>query len=291
MTHNLSASNTTRAVFWMTAAVLCFSLLDANAKLLSQSVGPIPTVWARYAGQTAFVFILILPRLRTVLHSNYPKLQLARSVFLMCATTSFFFGISHMGLTEATAIIDINPLFITLGAAIFLGEKFGRRRAVAIGIAAIGALIVIRPGLAVFSVYSLFPLAAAVFYSSYALVTRFVGRGEDIWTSLFYTALFGAVVLSFIVPYYWVPLGPREILLMLVIAFFGTASQLCLIRALMAGEASMLAPFGYIGLPFAALWSALYFGEFPDFWSIVGAVIIVGAGLYVWHRETFAKHK
>lgn len=286
---SLSPTNTTHAILWMLGAVFCFSALDANAKLLSQSVGPVPTVWARYAGQTLVVFLLVLPRLRRVLRSNYPRLQLARSVFLMCATTSFFIGISNMNLTAATAIIDINPLFITIGAALFLGEKFGRRRAAAIVVAALGALLVIRPGAAVFSPYSLFPLAAALFYSAYALTTRFVGRGEDVWTSLFYTALFGAVVLSAVVPFYWQPIGLREAALMGIVTVFGTASQLCVIRALMAGEASMLAPFGYIGLVFATLWSAALFGEFPDNWTIAGALVIAGAGIYVWHRETFAK--
>ena len=289
MTIRLTDNNTTRAILWMIGAVFCFSALDANAKLLSESVGPIPTVWARYAGQTAVVFVLVLPRLRSVLHSNYPRLQLARSVFLMCATTLFFIGISNMNLTAATAIININPLFITIGAAVFLGESFGRRRAIAIGIAALGALLVIHPGAAVFSVYALFPLAAALFYSAYALTTRFVGRGENVWTSLFYTALFGAVVLSFAVPFYWQPVGLREVALMGVVTFFGTVSQLCVIRALMVGEASMLAPFGYIGLLFATLWSMVIFGETPDIWTIAGALVIAGAGIYVWHRETYSK--
>jgi len=286
---NEPQQNATRAVLWMIGAVVCFSLLDASAKLLSQSIGTIPTVWARYAGQTVLVFLLIIPRLPRVLRSNYPKLQLARSVLLMCATTLFFFGISNINLTAATAIINTNPLFITIGAALFLGEKFGRRRSAAIVIAALGALLVIRPGSGVFSAYSLLPLAAALFYSGYALVTRFVGRRENVWTSLFYTALFGAILLSAVVPFYWHPLGLRDIALMGVVAFFGTASQLCIIRAFSEGEASMLAPFGYLGLVFATVWSATLFGEFPDKWTIAGALVIAAAGIYVWHRETYSK--
>ena len=75
--------------------------------------------------------------------------------------------------------------------------------------------------------------------------------------------------------------------LMALLALFGTFGQLCLIRALSQGEAAMLAPFAYTGLIFATLWGLLFFGEWPDGWSILGTTIIATAGLYVWYRETF----
>lgn len=278
-----------RAILLMIAAIFCFSAMDATVKALSPRVGVFPALWARYAGQTVVVFILVLPRLKTVLHTRYPKLQLARSVFLLLATMCFFFGITHIGLTEATAIMNVNPVLITLGAALFLGERFGPRRAFAIAAALVGALIVIRPGGAVFSYWALLPLLAALCYSAYALATRFVGRDEDAWTSLFYTALFGAVIMTAIVPFYWVPLDLTSIGLMGLIVCFGTLSQLLLIRALMAGEAGMLAPFAYFGLLFATVWGVVFFAEYPDFWTITGALVIVSAGIYVWHRETFGK--
>ena len=263
--------------------------MDALAKLLAGRIGTMPTLWARYLGQTMVVFILVLPRLRSVLRTNYPRLQLARSVYLMCATILFFFGISNIGLAEAAAIMSINPLFITLGAAVFLGESFGMRRAFAIAAACLGAFLVIRPGADVFTAYSLLPLGAAICYSAYALTTRFVGRDEDAWTSLFYTALFGAVALSAAVPFFWQPIAPDDLVIMLGIALCGTIGQLALIRALMAGEAGMLAPFSYFGLVFSTFYGATVFGAFPDGLTVLGGVIIAGAGLYVWYRETVIK--
>lgn len=282
-------SQKTVAILLMIAAIFMFSSMDALAKLLAGRIGTMPTLWARYLGQTLVVFILVLPRLRSVLRTRYPRLQLARSVYLMCATIFFFFGISNIGLAQAAAIMSTNPLFITLGAAVFLGERFGIRRAAAILAACIGAFLVIRPGADVFTPYSLLPLGAAICYSAYALTTRFVGRDEDAWTSLFYTALFGAVVLSAAVPFFWQPLGPADLAIMLGIALCGTAGQLALIRALMAGEAGMLAPFAYFGLIFASFYGATIFGDWPDALTILGALVIAGAGIYVWYRETFAK--
>ena len=277
------------AILLMIAAIFMFSSMDALAKLLAGRIGTMPTLWVRYLGQTLLVFVLVAPRLRTVLRTRYPRLQLARSVYLMCATILFFFGISNIGLAEAAAIMSTNPLFITLGAAVFLGEVFGLRRAMAIAAACIGAFLVIRPGADVFTPYSLLPLGAAICYSAYALTTRFVGRDEDAWTSLFYTALFGAVVLSAAVPFFWQPLSPGDLPLMAGIAICGTLGQLALIRALMAGEAAMLAPFAYFGLLFSTFYGATIFGDFPDRLSILGGLVIAGAGVYVWYRETLIK--
>lgn len=284
-----SLSPKATAILLMIAAIFMFSSMDALAKLLAGRIGTMPTLWARYLGQTLVVFILVLPRLRSVLRTRYPKLQLARSVYLMCATVLFFFGISNIGLAEAAAIMSTNPLFITLGAAVFLGEKFGLRRAFAILAACIGAFLVIRPGADVFTLYSLLPLGAAICYSAYALTTRFVGRDEDAWTSLFYTALFGAIALSAAVPFFWQPVAPGDLVIMLGIALCGTAGQLALIRALMAGEAGMLAPFAYFGLVFSTFYGATIFGDFPDTLTILGGLVIAGAGIYVWYRETVIK--
>ena len=278
-----------QAILLMIAAIFMFSTMDALAKLLAGRIGTMPTLWARYLGQALVVFVLVLPRLRTVLRTRYPRLQLARSVYLMCATILFFFGISNIGLAEAAAIMSTNPLFITLGAAIFLGERFGLRRGLAIGAACLGAVLVIRPGSGVFTPYSLLPLGAAICYSAYALTTRFVGRDEDAWTSLFYTALFGAVLLSAAVPFFWHPLSGTDLAIMLALALCGTAGQLALIRALMAGEAALLAPFAYFGLFFSSVYGAALFGDWPDRLTVLGAAIIAGAGIYVWYRETVTK--
>ena len=141
----------------------------------------------------------------------------------------------------------------------------------------------------VFSPAALFPLGAAVCYSAYALLTRRVGADEDVWTSLFYTGFVGTVLLSLLVPFQWQPPSGTDIGLMVIVAIAGTTGQLALIQAFTKGEAAMLAPYSYTGLAFAAVWSVILFSEFPDFWTIVGSLVIAAAGLYVWYRETRQK--
>lgn len=278
-------TQTKLSVLLMIGAMFMFTLMDAVAKVLTQEIGVWPTLWTRYLGQAVLVFLIVLPRLGKIVKTSFPLLQLARSVFLMCATMCFFWGISNIGLAEATAIMDISPVLITLGAVLFLGERIGIRRVIGIIGALIGAMIVIRPGSDVFSVYALFPLGAAICFSGYNIITRFVGAREDPWTSLFYTALFGAIVFSTIVPFHWQPLSTFTITMMAVLSVMATLAQWLLIKALSLGEASLLAPIGYIALIFATLWGFLLFGDLPDQWTVIGALVIVASGVYVWSRE------
>ena len=275
----------TLPILLMIGAVFCFASMDASAKYLMKQIGPAQTIWARYTVQAILVTVLILPKINVYGRTKYPKLQFLRSVALMMATTLFFFAFSRLGLAEASAIFNISPVLITLGAFLFLREQIGPRRVIGILVSLLGALIIIRPGSGVFTLYAILPLGAAIFYSTYSLATRFVGTDESPWTSLFYSAIFGAICYSIYIVFNWNPMSNNALLLTIIIGLFGTAGHLCLIRALTLGEASLVAPFIYTNLLFTTIWGFVLFGNFPDFWTIVGALIIVAAGIYVWARD------
>ena len=275
----------TLPILLMIGAVFCFASMDATAKYLMKEIGPAQTIWARYTVQAILVTVLILPKINVYGRTKYPKLQFLRSVALMMATTLFFFAFSRLGLAEASAIFNISPVLITLGAFLFLREQIGPRRVIGILVSLLGALIIIRPGSGVFTIYAILPLGAAIFYSTYSLATRFVGTDESPWTSLFYSAIFGAICYSIYIVFNWNPMSNNALLLTIIIGLFGTAGHICLIRALTLGEASLVAPFIYTNLLFTTVWGFVLFGNFPDFWTIVGALIIVAAGIYVWARD------
>ena len=282
------ASGSARGILFMLAAVFLFSVMDALGKAISNDTNTVMAIWARYLGQSVAVFLLVAPKMPTVLKTSYPLLQLLRSIFLLSATTCFFFGIALIGLAEATAIMDLAPVLISLGAALLLGESFGPRRAAGVLASLAGAIVIIRPGGEVFSPYAILPLIGSCCFAGYALTTRFVGRDEDAWTSLLYTAIVGALVMSAIAQAYWVMPAGWTIAMMLAVGVVGAAGQMMLIRALMVAEAGSVAPFAYAGLLFAIVWGMIFFDEFPDAPTYVGATIIVLAGLYVWRRETRA---
>jgi drug/metabolite transporter (DMT)-like permease len=275
----------TLPILLMIGAIFCFASMDATAKYLMREIGPAQTIWARYTVQAILVTVLILPKINIYGKTKYPKLQFLRSVALMMATTLFFFAFSKLGLAEASAIFNISPVLITLGAFLFLREQIGPRRVIGIVVSLLGALIIIRPGSGVFTVYALLPLGAAIFHSTYSLATRFVGTDESPWTSLFYSAIFGAICYSIYIVFHWNPMSSNALLLTIIIGLFGTAGHICLIRALTLGEASLVAPFIYTNLLFTAIWGLVLFDNFPDFWTIAGALIIVAAGVYVWARD------
>lgn len=278
-------SPSAKGILLALTAFSLFTIMDAIAKGLSYRYDTLQVVWARYSAQTLVAVVFLAPRLRSVLKTRYFKLQLVRSAFLYGATMSFFFGIVLFGLAETSAVMSVNPLIITVAAYFVLGERLGIRRILGVSVGLIGAVIIIRPGLDVFSGVALLPLLAATCYAGYAISTRFLGREESVWTSFLYTALIGTAVASLIVPWYWTWPSPADWGIMLAMGIIGSAGQLALIRALMLAEAGTVAPFSYVGPILAAFWAWLFFDDLPDHWAVIGALVIIGAGIYVWHRE------
>lgn len=284
------SSPTVQGIVLHLLAVMIFTLMDAMAKhLILLGYNAVQVVWARYLGQTLLIAVIVAPRLGATLRTHHPYMQAARSVLQFAATALFFLSLRHIGLAQATAIADVNPLLITLGAALFLGEKIGPRRLAAILVALVGALIIIRPGFSVFSLAALLPLACAFCYAGFALLTRAMGAGESLWTSLLYAALFGTVITTGLLPLVWTPIALGDLWAFVGIGALGTLGQLCFIRAYSLAEATVIAPFGYTELVLAALWGFAFFHERPDAMTILGALVIAGAGLYVWQREARIK--
>lgn len=273
----------------MIAAIFLFSAMDATAKALMDRYAPMQVVWARYAGMMAVVAVILAPRLGPLLRTRHLGLQLLRSACLFAATLSFFTAISTMDIAAATAVMQVHPVILTLGAALLLREPLGPRRIFGIMAALVGALIVIRPGADLFSWTALLPLLGGVFYASYALTTRFLGRDEPILTSFLYTAIIGTLVASVLAVPVWQTPGVGDAAIFLGLGAVGALGQFLLIRSLTLAEAGAVAPFGYAGVVFASIWGFLAFDEVPDRWTILGALVIVGAGLYVWNRETRAR--
>lgn len=283
------ADATRSGILLMLLAIALFTTMDALAKgLISRYPAP-QIIWARFFGQAVLMILILGPRrIGPALRTQHPWLHLARSSCQFGATALFFSSLAYIGLAEATALTDINPVLITIGAALFLGERLGPRRLAGVFVAMIGAMIVIRPGLSVFTPAALLPLGAAVCYTGNALLTRYIGPKEGPSTSLLHAALFGAAVSTFALPFVWHPIIAADIWLFVIIGALGTAAQLCIIRSFSIAEAAVVAPFAYVGILFATLWGIALYGEYPDRWTLVGALVIVVAGLYVWHRETRA---
>lgn len=270
-------------------AIFVFSLMDIVAKVMTARYPPMEVAWARYASQFFWSALILSPRLRSYLRTRHMGLQMIRSTCLFGATLFFFTSLKYLGLAEATAIFEVAPLMITVLSVVLLKEVVGIRRWGGVIAGLIGALIIIRPGAEVFQVAAIYPVGAAICFAGYAIATRRLGNDEPAATSFIYTTLIGTIVASLIVPFFWVTPTATDMAILGTFGMIGAAGHFMLIIALTYSQASVIAPFSYMALLWNALWGVLFFAEFPDSYTLVGALVIVGAGLYVWHRENRAK--
>ena len=285
MTENRAAG-----ILWMLATMFCFITLDAIMKHLMESYSLVQVTWARFFFATIVAALACGRNIRQLAVSIHPKQQLLRSVLLMSTTGMFNAGIRTVPLATGTTIMFLNPILVTILAVPLLGEKVGLRRALGVLAGFIGALIVIRPwqeGLGAYGHGVLFLLVAALLNANYQILTRKV-RGDDPLTSLLYTAAAGAVVTSLIVPWFWTWPTAFDWLLLMAAGLAGGLGHMFLIRAFRAAPASVVAPFSYSSLLWAVLFGLVIWGDWPDLWTWAGALIIIGSGLYIFHRERVA---
>ena len=275
----------TRGILAMIAAMLMFTCMDSCAKLLLERHHTVQVVWARYAGQMALMLVVFAPSLGRRLRTRHPGVQLVRSALLFAATSVFFTALGLMPLAEAVAVFEVAPLLITVLGALILGEHVGPRRWAGVIAGLCGALVIIRPGLDVFQPAALLPLIAATCMAFYQIATRFLGAADPIWTTMLYTAGVGTLVASAAVPFFWTAPQGIDILVMAGFGWLGFLGHLGLVYALSQAPASALAPFNYAGFVWALILGFLWFAEVPDGVTLLGAAIIICAGLYVWHRE------
>ncbi|HUF86086.1 MAG TPA: DMT family transporter [Thermohalobaculum sp.] len=278
-----------RGILAVLFAFLSFAVMDTAAKHLMHELHPVQVVWARYASQTAFIVVILAPRLKLMARTQNPGLQLVRSGLLFTATLLFFSALSLMKFAEAAALMQTAPLFITALAAPVLGEMVGVRRWVGVAVGLVGALIIIRPGLEVFQPAGLLPLGGAVCLALYQITTRMLSANDRIWTTMLYTAGVGTLIATLAVPFFWTQptlVQGGLMALMGVIAGFG---HLALVYGFGQAQAAVLAPFNYTSLVWATLFGYLVFAELPDAATVAGAALVVVAGLYVWQRERARK--
>ncbi len=282
-----SHENRKLGILWMLATLLCFVTLDAIMKHLLESYPLVQVTWARFFFATIIAIAVCGPDLGKLARSHVPGKQALRSVLLMSTTAMFNAGIRSTSLATATTIMFLSPILITLLSIPLLGEKVGIRRWSGILVGFLGAIIVVQPwesGFGGTGVSVLFLLAAALLNANYQIMTRVV-RHDDPLTTLLFTATAGALVTSLIVPWFWAWPTAFDWLLLVASGLAGALGHLCLIRALRLAPASVVAPFSYSSLVWATLFGFIIWGDWPNLWTWTGAALIIGSGLYIFHRE------
>ncbi|WP_245909752.1 DMT family transporter [Rhodobacter viridis] len=278
------AQATGRGIGFFLIALMLFGLMDVAAKKLAQDYPPAMVIWARFAVNLALVSVLYRGRVVALVRSRQPGLQFLRGCFQMGTVALFFLAIRYVGLADAAALGALSPVLITLGAALFLGERLGAGRIIGIVVAFVGALIVLRPGAGVMHPAAILALLACFTYAGGALLTRVV-RFDSTATSILWSAMVGTGLSSLLLPFFWQEVAPIDLPLFLAVGALGATGQAAIIVAFRKAEAGTIAPFGYADLIFSSLWGWAFFAQLPDRYTVLGAVVIAAAGVYVWSRE------
>ncbi|MBC8267857.1 MAG: DMT family transporter [Rhodospirillaceae bacterium] len=281
----LADDNIPRGIFLMLTTTLFFILIDTFAKQLSQTLPVTEVVWARFFFHLLVVLMLLGRRTVHYAHTSRPVLQIFRSTMLLMTTFLFFIGIRQIDLAMASSIMFLSPILITALSAPLLGEQIGLRRVLGVLAGLTGALIIVRPGLGEVPLTALYFVAAACSNALYQLTTRMLRQSDDAYTTLLYTALIGVMLATLAAPTQWIAPTLVDWGLMVAMGTCGALGHFTLIKAFQSAPPSALMPFAYSGLIWATLFGYLVFGNLPDRYTILGALIITASGVYIFHRE------
>jgi len=264
---------------------MCFAIQDAGIKWLSAEMAVLQVLFLRS------LFGLVLLGASTSLSGESISLKVQRPWLLalrsglnILSWVLFFTSLQYLPLATAVALFFSFPLFLAIVSVPLLGESVGIRRVLAIVVGFAGVLLITNPADG-FSMPALMMLGAALGWAIVASLTRILGERENTTTILFYTLLGFALLLA--LPQYWLWRSPgiEEYLLIFGVAFFGVIAQFAVTKAYAIASPSLIAPFEYTALIWSAVLGYLIWNDVPDALAITGALLIIGSGIYIIHRE------
>lgn len=281
-------SDNTRGALLMIASMAAFTLGDTCVKAIGEAISLSQLLVIR--GFFASIFIALMAWRLNALRFDLPRrdwaLVLTRAVAEVGSTYFFLTALRHMPLANVTALLQMLPLTLTLGSAVFFAEKVGWRRWLAIVAGFAGMLLIVRPGTEGFNLYSVLALVAVAFVTLRDLVTR---RMSPAVPSLTVTLISSVAVFLFALTMSlgqdWAPITPRLGLLLTGATLFIIAGYSLSVIVMRVGEMSFVAPFRYTGLLIALVVGLLVFGDWPVPLTLLGAAIIVATGTFNLWRE------
>ena len=276
-----------RAVLYMVLVAALIPLLNATAKYLTIDYPILQVVWARYAGHLFFMVAVFAPRLGSrLLTAAHLKLQLVRSTLLCASSLIFITALAFVPLTTATAISFTGPFIVTALAPLLLEERVDRMRLVFVAAGFLGALVILRPGVAGVNPAAFLVLLSALASALYQIMSRKLAAHDRVETSITYIALVGFVVTTVPLPFVWItPRSWLDVVLFVAMGLFGGFGHYFMQRAFELAPAPFVSPFTYLGLIGAALLGFLVFGHWPDVWVWIGSLVIVGSGILMLLAE------
>lgn len=284
---SLPRSGNLRGILAMVAAVGLLSLMDTTMKLLAARYPAMQVAALRGMSSLPLVTLYVIwrGRLGSLWRVRW-GLHVLRAVIGIAMLSLFAYALKELPLTETYTLFFIAPMLITVLSVVFLKEKVDAPRWAAVVVGLLGVLVVLRPtGAGIVSLGGLAVLATAVGYAVTAITVRVMARSDSPESLVFWLMFMVALGAGALAAPDWVPVERSDWPVLGALAVTGFLGQICITEAFRHGEASAIAPYEYtalawgVGLDFA-LWHTL-----PDRWTLLGAAIIVSAGIYLARRE------
>ncbi|MCB9930843.1 MAG: DMT family transporter [Alphaproteobacteria bacterium] len=281
--------NNPLGIAWMLGAAVAFSGLFVAVRELGAMLPTFEILFLR----SVFTIALMAPWLwrekRDAFRSRRPAMHLLRGASTFTAMSLLFYGVAHSPLADASALQSTYPLFTILLVALLLGERPGMSRWLAALVGFAGILVIVRPGFTAIGPPTAALLGCSIFYAISNTIVRMMA-GVDRPTQLVFSVN-GTVLMLSAVPalYDWVTPPLAAVPWIGLLALSGYAAHMCLTRALSHGEASVVMPFDYLRLPFAAILGFLLYREVPDAYTLAGGAVIFASVSYIAASETRRK--
>ncbi|HFC05413.1 MAG TPA: DMT family transporter [Rhizobiales bacterium] len=303
--NKFAADNLPKARFLILVAMMAFSVQDLLVKLLLTGMSVWQMQMLRSIGALVFLALLAMAiGQRSKLMPTQWVWPVVRAVFMAGAYVFFYISLPFLSLSQASATFFIGPLLITVLAAIFLGERIGWRRLLAVLVGFAGVVVIVQPWGKQYSPVMLFPAAAAACYALGVIITRWRCRSDPAFSLSmmhnFFYALIGAEVILLLELWPvdpvvvsrwpvllsgWSPLSLVAVAYIVVVALAQTMASLSSIKAYQLADAGKIAPLEYSYLAFAPLWDLLVFSNPPSLTVVVGMALITAGGVMVSWRE------
>ena len=272
-------------ILFMLVAVFLFGFNSAAGKWLvaKYSVGEFLLL------RSTMTLILLLPLIwragwRVFANAPRPGLQLLRVVLSSLEIAMFFWAVGYMPLADTTTFYLAGPIYVTALSVLLLGERVGWRRWTAVLVGFCGVVIALRPSAASVTLPALIALAGSMIYALLMITTRALRETDQ--TVLMTTQLLGILLFAAVMaPFGWVAPALPDLMLLAGIAVLQVVSLFCSVRSLQLADASVVAPYQYSLILWSVLFGWQVFNEVPDAYTMIGAAIIVAAGLYIFWRE------
>jgi len=280
-------SKESMGILFAITSFFSFSLLDAVQKtaVINHSIFQLLLV--------KYFFVLFLSLFESKRKINYKfyksnniKLQILRSLLSLIESGCFVLSFRYLTLADAHSVGSLTPILIVILSAIILKEKVSPKTWIAIFIGFVGVLIILRPGTSIFNPYSLIPLAAAFFLGLYQVFTKKASEYDPSETSLFYTSIIGIVIMSILAFIYWQPTNISSYFLFLGTGIFFSLGVYFQIIALTRARASVIQPFHYTLIFWAIILGFIFYGDIPDAFTLIGALVITISGIFVINQTT-----